>query len=319
MDFPRTLVPHARSPRLGFCFSRSIAIGVIFALLFNITGSLANAHPLVASDDGVEVSRQTVFGNNGNLGPAEAVPIAKEDGIAEGPIPFSAPVANGMEKTVVNTLNYPSWYTSTLLARRLLALSNTATLSSVYPKAEESNLSGIPIGLPEYIADCDDKFPDVTGGEGNPTILGLRIGTTFRNIAAGSNLSLSVDWWGRDPKNSDVSPASLPRLTLLGYLEEIPTPPASSPSSYSELETCFLSAHPDARYWLPNRDGAVHDGFWARMVVQEAFWIGGFGDVARIGWFNVTEWKGIRENGSVDGVGDGSGRGWGDVRLPGEE
>lgn len=296
----------------------------IFVLWLSVFSSLANAHPLFENAHKLEVFGQTIFENPDTPDSAEVyTPTVQEDEfLAEGPIPFSSPASItkklGQKDENAGTSNFPSWFTTTLLARRLLSLSSTGVFSTVFPDTKVSTLSGSPIGLIDYLADCDDKFPDYdpSDGEGNPTILGLRIGTTYRNIAAGSNLSISIDWWGRD--SSSRSPASLPRLTLQGYLEELPTPP-SPPSSYSELESCFLAVHPDAKWWLPDRDSAVHDGFWARMVVQEGYWIGGFGDVARIGWLNMTEWKGVREHGSVDGVGDGSGRGWGDVRLPGEK
>lgn len=83
------------------------------------------------------------------------------------------------------------------------------------------------------------------------------------------------------------------------------------------LEKCFLAAHPDAEAWLPNKKGSPHASFWARMVVNRVYWIGGFGDVQHIGWMNVTEWRGIRREKSLPGIGDG--RGWEDVRLPGEK
>lgn len=37
----------------------------------------------------------------------------------------------------------------------------------------------------------------------------------------------------------------------------------------------------------------------------------------RIGWIDVDDWKGVRADHSLPGVGDG--RGWMDVRLPGEK
>jgi len=69
---------------------------------------------------------------------------------------------------------------------------------------------------------------------------------------------------------------------------------------------------------LPGSPGAAHKGFWARLVVQKAFWIGGFGDRARIGWLDGEIWRGVRKEGRKGDDGDERGRGWGDVRLPGE-
>ncbi|KAK1145856.1 hypothetical protein N8T08_003802 [Aspergillus melleus] len=223
----------------------------------------------------------------------------------------------------------PSWFTSTLLARRLLALSTTGVISTIFPSPAPDkshtpvSLAGQSVSLREYISDCDEHLPSHTshGGNGDPTLLGLHVSTTFRNIAAGSNLSLSIDWWDHLADTNPVFPgfppseAGLPRVTLFGYLDEFPTPVPED--TRAALTDCYTKAHPDARVWLPGRPGSPHSSFWARMVVTEVYWIGGFGGLQQIGWINGTEWKGIRRRGSLEGVGDG--RGWEDVRLPGEE
>lgn len=222
----------------------------------------------------------------------------------------------------------PSWFTSTLMARRLLALSKFGVASTIYqPSSPHSRvpsaLEGQPISLPEYIADCEEALPyaDDDGAHGNPILLGLYVSTTFQNAAAGSNISLSIDWWDHLTKTSPLYPgfplsaAGLPRVSLLGYVERFPTP--ISNETRQALESCFLSSHPDAEAWLPGNPDSPHAGFWAKMVVTKAYWIGGFGDLQQIGWINMTEWNGIRKDGSLPGIGDG--RGWDDVRLPGEE
>lgn len=104
-------------------------------------------------------------------------------------------------------------------------------------------------------------------------------------------------------------------MTLFGDLEVLPEQDLGA--GKDSLEKCFLSAHPDAKAWLPGAPGSPHSSFWARLVVTQVYWIGGFGDVQQIGWMNVSEWKGIRRGGSLPGIGDG--RGWEDVRLPGEK
>lgn len=227
------------------------------------------------------------------------------------------------------TMRAPSWFTSTLMARRLLALSTTGTVSTIFPDPLPGNshapasVAGLSISLPEYIADCDEYLPaDISnGGDGNPTLLALRVSTTFRNIAAGSNISLAIDWWDHLNQTQPVVPgfplseAGLPRVTLLGHVEPFDTPVRGD--TEAALEECFLRAHPDAKAWLPGKPGAPHSSYWAKMVVEQVYWIGGFGGLQQIGWMNVTEWKGIRRVGSRPGVGDG--RGWEDVRLPGEE
>ncbi|KAL2832288.1 pyridoxamine 5'-phosphate oxidase-domain-containing protein [Aspergillus pseudoustus] len=222
----------------------------------------------------------------------------------------------------------PSWWVSTLMARRLLALSTSGVVSTVFPDPlppkshTPAEVAGQSISLKEYYADCDEALPTGTGngGDGSPTFLALYVATTFRNTAAGSNLSLSIDWWDHLNNTKPVfpgfplSPAGLPRVTLFGYIEpfEKPIPKETE----SALRSCYTRAHPDAQVWLPGRPGSPHGSFWAKMVVTQVYWIGGFGGFQQIGWMNVTEWNGIRRWGSLAGVGDG--RGWEDVRLPGE-
>lgn len=222
----------------------------------------------------------------------------------------------------------PSWFTSALMARRLLALSPSGVISTIFPdpippsSRAPSSVAGLPIGLREYIADCDSSLPDDLSHDdnGDPTILALRVATTFKNLGPSSNLSLELDWWDHLADTGPVypglpeSPAALPRVTLFGYLDPLPS---LSESAAASLEKCFLASHPDAKVWVPGASGSPHASFWARLVVTQVYWIGGFGDVQQIGWMNVSEWKGVRRQGSLDGVGDG--RGWEDVRLPGEK
>lgn len=254
---------------------------------------------------------------------ASAIPLDSPQAV----LPHEA-ITSSTESEPVDTLSRPSWFTSTLMARRLLALSPSGVISTVFPDTippsarTPTSVAGFPIGLREYISDCDSALPtDLTHSDnGDPTILALRVATTFRNIAAGSNFSLELDWWDHLDAAGPVypglppSPAALPRVTLFGHLE--PLPPLSDPAAAS-LEHCFLASHPDAKVWLPGAPGSPHASFWARIVVTNVYWVGGFGDVQQIGWMNVSEWKGIRRHGSVAHVGDG--RGWEDVRLPGEQ
>jgi hypothetical protein len=162
----------------------------------------------------------------------------------------------------------------------------------------------------DYLADCEST--------GNPTILAINIATSFKNVAAGSNISLSLQWtppyppseritfsplFGKDKKGKEAVPysaANLPRFSLLGYLEKIEETEVEG----LELGKCFTETHPDARYWLPGNK--IHSSEWVRLVVQEVYWIGGFGDRAYIGWIPVEEWRGVTKEE------------WEGVRLPGE-
>ncbi|KAF5962496.1 pyridoxamine 5 phosphate oxidase protein [Fusarium bulbicola] len=229
----------------------------------------------------------------------------------------------------------PTVHESVVIARRILALTKLATLSTVFPsgrsniglETDSNGLEGVPIGMMDYVADCED--------EGNPTILEIKIATTFRNVRAGSNLTLSMNWVPPYPPAKRISllsrlsayipflpshdynsrleeslsvpdtvpysAANLPRFALFGYLEPIETTPVSA----LKLAACFTRKHQDAKYWLPGN--VIHESAWARLVVTKIYWVGGFGDRARIGWLPVDEWKSVTRDE------------WESIKLPGEE
>lgn len=205
----------------------------------------------------------------------------------------------------------PSTQQSAVLARRILSLTPLGTLATVFPanagstqqhvaEHRPSGLTGMPIGLMDYIADCEQP------SAGNPTILAIDIATSFKNVAAGSNISLSLRWsppypprkritfrsflpWLASTKSLPYSAANLPRFSLLGYLEKI----SPEEAVYSELGSCFTKTHPDAKYWLPGN--RIHASEWVRLVVEQVYWIGGFGDRAYIGWIPVEEWRNVTQ------------------------
>lgn len=229
----------------------------------------------------------------------------------------------------------PTSYESAVMGRRILALTKLATLSTVFPDATHdaeaaerrpAGLDGVPIGMMDYVADCEE--------EGNPTILEIKIATTFKNVRAGSNLTLSMNWvppyppskrisflsrlsayipfLGSTPYNTapeqystpdtvPFSAANLPRFSLFGYLE----PVKPNPIDAVKLAACFTSKHQDAKYWLPGN--VIHESEWARLVVTKVYWVGGFGDRAYIGWIPIEEWKSI------------SRKEWESIKLPGEQ
>ncbi|OAP57042.1 hypothetical protein AYL99_09155 [Fonsecaea erecta] len=207
------------------------------------------------------------------------------------------------------TVSRPTRYYSTVLGRRLLALSSHGVLTTVFPanlSSSDPSTHGVPasvadtpIGLPEYIASCEEP-------SGNPTILSLKVSTSTRNAVAGSNVSLTLSWWDEYIHLTGKQPwalANLPRLSLTGYLEEI----SADEVSQNSIETCFLQKHRDSVMWLPGRKWAAHQGYWTRLVVTQAYWIGGFGDKNYIGWFDPDEWRTVRKED------------WEGVRLPGEK
>ncbi|CAK7270274.1 hypothetical protein SEPCBS119000_004005 [Sporothrix epigloea] len=227
----------------------------------------------------------------------------------------------------------PTSFESAVLARRILSLTPFGTISTVFPHDETvispsdtaihawekrpTGLGGMPVGLPEYLAACEEGNEDGSdsANAGNPTLLAITIATTFRNARAGSNVSLSLQWEPPHPPApvrmsivdgirrlfgyateqphaataTDFPPseAALPRFSLIGYLEPI----TGQDDPHSDLATCFVAAHPDAKYWLPG--SRVHHSEWQRLVVTEVYWIGGFGDRAYIGWIPIEEWRNV--------------------------
>ncbi|KAI1098627.1 pyridoxamine 5'-phosphate oxidase-domain-containing protein [Jackrogersella minutella] len=215
-----------------------------------------------------------------------------------------------------STYKIPTSYESAVLGRRILSLTPLGTLATVFPDGSRSRqpdgLGGMPLGLMEYVADCEE--------DGNPTFLAINIGTTFRNVQGGSNISLAQQWtppyppdkrikssffdwlFGRDDDSKDRVPYSavnLPRYSLLGYIEKI------DPASTKALSSCYVDTHPDSKYWLPGNK--IHESEFVRLVVTQIYWIGGFGDRAYIGWIPVDEWKNVTR------------KEWEGVRLPGEK
>lgn len=308
----------------------SFPLSGIFLLLVIFSQFLIQAasSPLVPTRENNDASDQ-IFLDNININ--TNTPLALE------PKSEFASVLNDPDNEESAT-TLPSWFTSTLLARRLLALSTTGVVSTVFPDPLPSTwpyshtppeVAGHSISMKEYIADCDEYLFSSTTNDrkekeeerGNPIFLALRIATTFLNAATGSNnISLSIDWWDHLADTKPIYPgfplslAGLPRVTLLGYVEPFDAESISGETEKA-LQKCYLDAHPDAEVWLPGREGSPHSSFWARLVVTQIYWVGGFGDVERIGWINVSEWKGVSKERSSAG----DGFGWGSVTLPGEE
>lgn len=218
----------------------------------------------------------------------------------------------------------PGAHTSAILARRLLRLSRLGTLSTVFSDHPPSwpprppHLAGIPIGLPDYVADCERQEEPLSLSSGNPTLLAFDIATNFRNAAAGSNVSLTLQWVKPTERtrpsllqqelvydgeaeeegeeaSSPYSQASMPRIALLGYLEDIRPDSISNNSTIESIRNCFISAHPDAASWVPDAKGKIHDSHWTRLVVEQVYWVGGFGNVAYIGWIPTDMWRSITE------------------------
>ena len=216
---------------------------------------------------------------------------------------FANPSATNSRHDVA--FRIPTVHESAVQARRVLHVETIGTLSTVFPSPSSqlgsmslenrpSDVAGTPIGLMDYFADCEPTT-------GNPTILAIDIATTFKNVAAGSNVTLSLRWHPPDAHERRYSAASLPRFSLSGYLEDIKDEEVKKNS----IAECFTTYHPDSSAWLPGN--RIHESHWTRFVVQDAYWIGGFGDRAYIGWISSADWRNVTKE-EVDRC-----------RLPGEQ
>lgn len=203
----------------------------------------------------------------------------------------------------------PTVRESAVMARRILHLTSIGTLSTIFPSSHgtsastsssdeltasenrPSSVAGTPIGLMEYFADCEPET-------GNPSILAVTIATPYKNAAAGSNITLSLRW--HPPSWSHYSAASLPRFSLHGWLEDI----EDDAEKQEEIKKCYKQAHPDV-FWYPGND--IHESKWVRLVVEEVYWFGGFGDRAYIGWIPVDMWRNVTKQ-EIESI-----------RLPGEK
>lgn len=196
-----------------------------------------------------------------------------------------------------NRFYVPSIRESAIQARRIVNLSSIATFSTNFPATSNTthsatenrpdDVAGAPIGLIEYYASCGSS-------PYNPTILAISIATTIKNARAGSNVTFSLRYHppSDHPPSKDpyaYSPANLPRLSLIGYIE----PLSQHEVQDFNIKSCFLARHPDAVLWTPGN--AIHDSWWARLVVKEIYMVGGFGDRAYIGWIPLTVYQAITE------------------------
>jgi hypothetical protein len=196
----------------------------------------------------------------------------------------------------VKQYRIPTVKESAVLARRILRLENIGTLSTTFPDSTQDtrrpkSVKGKPFGLMDYFADCES--------EGNPTILAMPIASNFRNVNDGSNMTISLRY--HPQVDHPYSAAEMPRFALIGYLEAVRT----SPIGAAKLVACFAKAHPDSVLWMPGNQ--IHTSYWSRLVVQEIYWLGGFGDRAYIGWIPLETFRNVTEEEIAN------------VRLPGEK
>jgi hypothetical protein len=186
------------------------------------------------------------------------------------PLTLAIPNASPAPQIIdLSTASIPTVREAAAQARNLLQHETIATLSTIFPSGEPHGLEHQPIGLVDYYADCSS--------DGSPSLLAMNIATSFRNLNADKNSSISLSVRQHTP-HSRFSPAAHPRLSLIGRVKEV----GAESDEAERVKRCFLRRHPDATLWTPGNK--VHDSYWVRFEVENIYWIGGFGNVAYIGW-----------------------------------
>lgn len=208
------------------------------------------------------------------------------------------------EVAIAGTLgefHVPNEIEAASIARTLVnreSLANVNTLKTF--KEEDGSEAQVPVSSMEYYADCDD--------DGDPYWLVVDIGSTYQNIAGGSDYSLTIRV-GDHPLDDHVnpsypggitsSPAGSPRVQLFGKLVNV-----TFDSKYEmlKLEKCFTARHPDAKFWLPENIVSPHKTHWVKFVVDKIYFVGGFGDRAYIGYVNPGIYHSVStiDNGMVE-------------------
>ncbi len=191
----------------------------------------------------------------------------------------------------------PTMHESAVQARRILNLSSLATFSSIFPSTDDirsspwehrpDGVGSMAVGLMEYYAGCDPTPAD-------PIILAVSISTLIKNARAGSNVTMSLRYHPPPdhPPSNDIytyAPANLPRFSLIGHIEQLTEQEVRD----DHIKSCFLKRHPEAEIWTPGN--AIHESWWGRLVVEQIYWFGGFGDRAYIGWIPPDVYRAVTE------------------------
>ncbi|PUU83491.1 pyridoxamine 5'-phosphate oxidase-domain-containing protein [Tuber borchii] len=177
-----------------------------------------------------------------------------------------------------DTTNIPTVQEAAVQARQLLRSEKIGTLSTVFPSSDARGLGGYPIGMTDYYADCSNN--------GNPTLLAIKIATSFKNARNGAPISLTLR--EHSPSSEFYSPAAHHRLSLIGRLS--PPIPANSDEG-RRVKACFTKAHPDAKWWVPGNP--IHKSEWVTFEVERVYWVGGFGDREFIGDIPVELYRNV--------------------------
>lgn len=185
--------------------------------------------------------------------------------------------------------------TKTMINKQSIALINTNQLvfKENEGEEEEEGEEYFAMSFPEYSIDCYNSS--------NPVLLMIKMSKNFKNIVNLDGLKSSItyvadldEYW---PGSVPGSMYGSPRVNLRGYFREIrligddddqndislPNVRYVDIAEIKKLEYCFKSLHPESTAWFPGPENKVHSSIWTEFVVQDGYFVGGFGGYAYIG------------------------------------
>jgi len=166
------------------------------------------------------------------------------------------------------------------LSREIVKNSYYGTLSTIQSEAAgASNVYNFPFGS---VADIADEEPST----GRPLLLLSELERNVINLQSVPACSLhfitgpETIYQFEHPEHYDVM--TKPRTTLMGHLEVVPE---------EELEAAkatYLKKHPSSKAWINFSDFAMY-----RMVIEDVYVVGGFGNEHYIGWISPEQYLSI--------------------------
>ncbi|TEB37402.1 hypothetical protein FA13DRAFT_1726492 [Coprinellus micaceus] len=176
-------------------------------------------------------------------------------------------------------------YDAARIARNLVERSTTSigNMATIFP-GEDPDFPNFPFSMQEYYASCHSN--------GSLTLLFLPISRHSKNILHASSHSASIS------VTSTIPAASRPRVSLLGNITVF-TDIHSVPGREA-IQGCYLEKHRDAKWWLPDDEGAAHVSYWARFDPKAVYFIGGFGGLHYIGWIPLDIYQNAKHTSDVD-------------------
>ncbi|TPX46740.1 hypothetical protein SeMB42_g03577 [Synchytrium endobioticum] len=182
-------------------------------------------------------------------------------------------------------------------ARQLLDSTIHAELSSIVKSSEKPNANGYVYGSLEYIA------PDCTSNNGDVLLYLADMSMEGGNVQAdSSHVSLTIRdlTYYNDSRDRKPGVMDRARLSLMGEVSVVPDelvricfslewqghkrlfPELQLP----QVERCFFTVHPDAKYWKY----AHVFRFWL-LKPRDIYWVGGFGSRHYIGWIGIDLYR----------------------------